>query len=145
MDIESISPVVGGVVGGILATWLTSRWSRNLPTGYRGSSRARLRTQHRLAIWTANVMLFVGLFSGLALYPLYGLAQTDWRPVLWMFGLASVLPLLAIAVVSFYSGRRLKEAYVAYALGQGAPLWVTYVPLGAGLVAFGFALATLAR
>ena len=144
MEFDSISPAISGVVGGMLATSLVARWSRNLPGGYRGKSRQRLAREHRASIWTANALFFVGLFSGVALYPLGGFANTDWRPLLWGFGLASVLPLLAIAVVSLLSGRRLKEAFVAFALGQGSPVWVTYLPLGAGVVAFGFAVADLA-
>lgn len=144
MDIDSIIPTLCGTIGGMIATWLVARWSRNVPAGYGGTSRQRLGRKHRPAIWTASVMLFIGLFAGVALYPLGGFASTDARPLLWAFGLASVLPLFTIALVSLLSGHRLKEAYVAYALGQGSPLWVMYVPLGAGLVAFGFAVAGLA-
>lgn len=143
MEFDSIRPVISGVLGGIIATWLTSRWARNLPTSYNGRSRAALLRQHRPAIWTANVLFFVGLCFGVALYRIGSFANTDWRPLLWGFGLASVLPLLAIAFVSFVSGRRTKEAYVAFALGQGSPLWATYGILGAGVVAFGFAVASL--
>jgi hypothetical protein len=143
MEFDSIRPVISGVIGGIIATWLTSRWARDLPTHYGTKPRETLSRQHRTAIWAANVLFFVGLCDGIALYPLGGFADTDWRPLLWGFGLASVLPILAIGVISLVSGRNLKEAYVAFALGQGSPLWATYVPLGAGVVAFIFAVATL--
>lgn len=69
----------------------------------------------------SNVLFFIGLCSGIALYPMGGFENTDWRPLLLGFGLASVLPLLALAVVSLLSGRNVKEAYVAFALGQGSP------------------------
>ena len=67
------------------------------------------------------------------------------RPYLrWLgFGLASVLPLLAIFIVSILSGRDPREGYVAFSFGQGMPLWATYGLLGAGSVAFVFALASL--
>lgn len=88
-------------------------------------------------------MFFVGLCFGVALYRIGGFGNTDWRPLLWGFGLASVLPLLALALVSLASGRSIKEAYVAFALGQGSPLWATYGILSAGVVAFAFAVASL--
>jgi hypothetical protein len=40
-------------------------------------------------------------------------------------------------------GRSVKEAYVAFAWGQGSPIWATYGILGAGVVAFVFAVAAL--
>jgi len=143
MEFDSIRPVISGVVGGLIATWLASRLARNLPATYNGRSRQQLLQKHRPAIWTANALFFVGLCSGLSLYMTGRFANTDWRPCLLGFGLASVLPLLAIGAVSFASGRRLKEAYVAYALGQGSPLWATYGILGAGVVAFVIAVASL--
>lgn len=143
MEFESIRPVLSGVIGGVIATWLTSRWARNLPDDYNFKSRDTLLRQHRPAIWTANVLFFAGLCFGVALYRIGGYANTDWRPLLFGFGLASVLPLLALALVSVASGRSTKEAYVAFALGQGSPLWATYGILGAGVVAFAFAIASL--
>lgn len=143
MEFDSIRPVISGVVGGIIATWLTTRWSRNLPHSYNRKSRGVLIKQHRPAIWTANVLFFLGLCFGIALYRIGGFANTDWRPLLWGFGLASVLPLAAIGLVSLATGRNAKEAYVAFSFGQGSPLWATYGILGAGVVAFVFALASI--
>lgn len=143
MEFDSISPALSGVIGGTIAAWLTSRWARNLPDTYDSIPREMLLKRHRPAIWTANILFFVGLCFGVALYPIGGFADTDWRPLLWGLGLASVLPLVALAAVSLASGRNIKEAYVAFALGQGSPLWATYGILGAGAVAFCFAVASL--
>lgn len=143
MEFDSIRPVISGVIGGIIATWLTSRWARNLPETYNSKSRDMLLKQHRAAIWTANILFFAGLCFGVALYRIGSFASTDWQPLLWGFGLASVLPLLALAVISLASGRSIRESYVAFALGQGSPLWATYGILGAGVVAFFFAVASL--
>src|SRR5688572_23666638 len=76
MEFDSIRPVISGVVGGIIATWLTSRWARNLPASYNGRSRDVLLRQHRPAIWTANVLFFVGLCFGVALYRIGSFANT---------------------------------------------------------------------
>lgn len=105
MEFESIRPVLSGVAGGIIATWLTSRWSRRLPSRHNGKSRDALLRQHRPAIWTANTLFFLGLIFGVALYRIGGFDHTDWRPLGLGFGLASVLPLLAIFIVSILSGR----------------------------------------
>jgi hypothetical protein len=143
MDPDLFGPAISGVIGGTLATWLTARLARNLPHHYNRTSRETLLRRHRPAIWTANVLFFAGLFVGIALYPLGGFADTDWRPALFGFGLASLLPLLALAAISLLAGRDIREAYVAFALGQGSPLWATYGLLGAGTVGFCFALAHL--
>lgn len=143
MDFESIRPALSGIIGGMVATWLVSYWSRRLPASYKSKSRQTILRQHRTAIWAANSLFFVGLFSGIALYWIGDFADTDHRPMLWAFGLASVLPLVAIGLVSLLSGRRATEAYVAFSWGQGSPIWATYGLLGAGVIAFGFAVASL--
>ena len=143
MDSSSINPAISGVIGGIIATWLTTYWSRRLPTSLNSKPRDLLLKQHRAAIWTANALFLAGLFFGVALYPIGNFANTDHRPLLWGFGLASVLPLVALSLISALSRRSVTEAYVAFAWGQGSPLWATYGILGAGVVAFGFALASL--
>ena len=143
MELDAIGPGLSGVVGGVLATWLVSYWSHRLPTFYKSQSRRSLLRQHRAAIWSANALFFIGLLSGVALYWIGDFADTDHRPMLWAFGLASILPLLAIFVVSLLTARRVREAYVAFSWGQGSPIWATYGLLGAGLVAFCFAVASL--
>ena len=143
MEFESIRPVLSGVAGGIIATWLTSRWSRRLPSRHNGKSRDTLLRQHRPAVWTANTLFFAGLVFGVLLYRIGGFDSSDWRPLGLSFGLASVLPLIAIFAVSIISGRDPREGYVAFSLGQGTPLWATYGLLGAGSVAFVFAVASL--
>jgi hypothetical protein len=143
MDFDSIRPVISGLVGGAIATWLTFRWARRLPKTYNSKSRETLSRQHRIAIGVANALFLAGLFFGVALYQIGNFASTDHRPLLWGFGLASVLPLLALGLVSLISGRDVREAYVAFSWGQGTPLWATYGILGAGVVAFGFAIASL--
>ncbi len=140
MAFDSISPALSGVIGGLLATWLTRRWSRQLSARYRGTSRERLYRRHRAALWTANTLFLAGLLLGVALYPLGGFAAHDPHPVLLGFGLASALPLLALVIIPLLGGRDIREAFVAFAWGQGSPLWATYGILGAGLVALGFAI-----
>ncbi len=143
MEFDAIRPIVSGVIGGAIATWLTARLARNLPSHYGSRPRESLAKRHRPAIWVANGFFFVGLLSGIALYKWGGFKDTDWRPLLLGFGLASVLPLAALPLVSVVCGRNVKEAFVAFAWGQGSPLWATYGILGAGVVAFVFGVASL--
>ena len=125
MDFDSIRPILSGVAGGVIATWLTTRLARSLPESYNAKPRDALLRQHRVAVHIANALLLAGLLLGVALYPLAGFANTDATPLLWGFGLASVLPLAALYLVSVGLGRSAKEAYVAFAIGQGTPIWVT--------------------
>jgi hypothetical protein len=81
-----------------------------------------------------------GITGGLALYPLGGFASNDHRPAFLGFGLASLLPLLALIVIPFLTGRNIREAFVAFAVGQGAPVWATCLPLAGGLVCLDVAL-----
>jgi len=140
MDIPPWGSAVSGVVGGTLAAWLVAYWARGLQTHYRGWSRAALRRRHRTTIWAANSLLFVGLLAGLALYPLGAFASNDHRPALIGFGLASLLPLLALVIIPFLTGRSVREAFLAFAVGQGAPVWATYLPFAGGLVCLVVAL-----
>lgn len=143
MDFDAIRPVISGLIGAIITSWLVSRWARTLPQSYRGKTRTGLARQHRAAIRAANGLFLAGLFIGVGLYSYPGFASTDWRPACLGFGLASVMPLFAIAVISRARNKSLKEAYVAFALGQDTPIWATYGILGAGVVAFCFAVPAL--
>lgn len=143
MEFDSIQPVLSGIIGGVIATWLASYWSRRLPASYNSKSRQTLLLQLRPAVWAANALFFLGLLSGVSLYWFGGFADTDHRPMLWATGLASVLPLLAIYFVSLLSGRDAKEAYIAFSWGQGSPIWAMNGLLAAGVVAFCFAVASL--
>ena len=143
MKALSILPVVTAAIAGMIAIWSTSRKARNLLGTYNGKSRAALLKQHRPAIWIADALFLVGLWLGAGLYRVGGFANSDLRPLLWSFGLASVLPLVALAVVSAISGGSPKEAYVVFSLGQGSPLWITYGILGVGVLCFCLAVASL--
>lgn len=110
MEFDSIRPILSGLVGGVIATWLTSKWLRSLPSHYRSKSREELVKNHRVAIAFGNGLFLAGLVVGIALYKVGGFANTDWRPFGLGFGLASVLPLLAIAFVSLASCRSVREA-----------------------------------
>jgi hypothetical protein len=143
MEFDSIRPVISGVAGGAIASWLVARWARTLPTHYGSKPRELLLQQHRAAVYTANVLFMAGLVFAIWLYTTGRFADTDPRPMAIGYGLASVGPLLSLAVVSLLTGRSVREAYVAFALGQGSPIWATYGILAPGVVALVWGLAKL--
>lgn len=143
MDFDAIRPIISGLIGGAIATWLTSKWAKRLPTSFETKLRDTLIKEHRLSTYTANTLFLAGLVFGVALYPLGGFQNNDYRPFLLGFGLASIMPLLAIFAVSKIQNKNAKEAYVVFAWGQNTPLWATYGILGMGVVAFFFVVANL--
>lgn len=143
MEFDAIRPILSGVIGGAIATWLAGRWAKRLPSHLGSKSREQLLHQHRTAVFVANALFFLGLCIGIALYPLGGFASTDWRPFGLGVGIASLSPLLALPLVSVLKGQSPRGAYVAFAWGQGSPLSVTYGLLGAGSVTFFWAAARL--
>ena len=143
MDFETIRPAISGVVGGTIASWLVAWWARRLPDRYRGWTREQLLARNRSAVWTANALFFLGLCSGVGLYAWGDYPNSDWRPCALGFGLASVLPLLALLLFPLLRGRSVSESFVAFALGQGTPMWATYGILGPGVVAFVVAVVAL--
>ena len=143
MEFDSIRPILSGLAGAAIAGWLATRWARTLPQGYRSKTREQLLRDHKVAVYTANALFLAGLFFGIALYKLGGYASSDPWPMAIGFGVASAAPLLALIVISALSGRSVKEAYVAFAWGQGTPIWATYGVLGLGLLALIWGLAKL--
>jgi hypothetical protein len=141
VEFDAIRPILSGLAGAIIASALVSYWTRRLPESFNEKSREVLLREQRAAVWSANALFFAGILLGLAMYQFGGFARTDWRPLGIGFGLGSVLPLVALVLIPFLSGRSVAEAFVAFASGQGSPLWVTYGILGAGVVALVLALA----
>ncbi|MBP1475393.1 hypothetical protein J7I44_13855 [Frateuria sp. MAH-13] len=143
MEFDSIRPILSGLTGGAIATWLLSRWARSLPRGYRSKSREQLLREHRVAVYAANGLFMAGILLSLAMYKLGGYASNDPWPLAMGFGAASAAPLLALAIIPALTGRSIREAYVAFAWGQGSPIWATYGILGVGLLALAWGLAKL--
>lgn len=143
MEFDSIRPILTGLAGAAIAAWLGTRWAKSLPQGYRAKSREQLLQEHKVAVYTANALFLAGLFLGIALYKFGGYPGTDLWPIAIGFGVASAAPLLALLVIPALSGRSIAEAYVAFAWGQGTPIWATYGILGLGLLALIWALAKL--
>jgi hypothetical protein len=134
MDVSTFRPVVSGLIGAAVSIWLTRRWAKTLPTTFASKSIAKIVEENRTAVRVANAMFFVGLFTGVALYQFAGYSNRDWRPLAIGFGVACTMPQIALATIAWLSGRQAKEAFVAFSIGQGTPMWATYGSLA--LLAF---------
>lgn len=132
MDIDSIRPVISGLIGATVAVWLTSRWEKSLPNSLAGKSNEDLAHQHKLAVLVANVLFFAGLGIGLAMYKFGRYASTDMTPLLVGFGFSGFMPLLALVAIPLVRGQRPSESFYAFSVGQKSPMAVTYGILGVG-------------
>ena len=143
MDIDSIRPILSGLIGAFVAVWLTSRWEKSLPKGLAGKSNEDVTHQHKLAVLIANALFFTGLGIGLAMYKLGGYLSTDMTPLLVGFGFSGFMPILALVAIPLVRGQRPIEALYAFSVGQKSPMAVTYGILGVGAATLPFGLYRL--
>lgn len=117
-----------------------SRW---VPKVCNGKSAATLIRENRAAIWLANGFFFGGLLAGIAIYQFGFLPSDDWRGLALGAGGGSLAALGSLAVLAFVTGRRPKEAYVAYAVSQKTPVVLVYGMLILCAASFAAAAASL--
>jgi hypothetical protein len=129
------SPVISGIVGGLIAMGLAWLWSGLLPKGYNGKSPEILKSQYRVEVWLANAASALGMVGGLAMYRWGGFASNDLRPLALCFGFALSAPLVVLPLVAFARGARPSEAFVAYALAQKTPPFLLFPLLALGIPA----------
>jgi hypothetical protein len=143
MSVELMRPVTCGLIGGIVAIFfchLLSRWVPHVCNGKDGDALVR---EYRPAIWLANFLWFGGLMAGTASYGLGYFPNTDWHGLALGFGGGSVAALMGIPLAAVVMGKNFKEAYVAFAISQQAPLLVVYGILVFGVAVFGAASVEL--
>ncbi|NCT84288.1 MAG: hypothetical protein GXC94_14160 [Comamonadaceae bacterium] len=143
MDLGEYRPILSGLIGGVIATMMCSAWARWLPKGMNGKEPQTLQFEHRWAVRLANVAFFAGIACGLWMYGWGGYASNDWRPLAVTIGAAFSLPLLILALVTWFRRAPIGEAYAAYALNQRMPMWVLYPLSLLGLPLFAWGLASL--
>lgn len=135
------SPVVSGVIGGLIAMGLAWLWSGWLPKGKNGKSPEALKTQYRAELWLANAATGLGLLGALAMYAWGGFTSNDWRPLALGFGFAFSGPLAVVPLVARLRGGKPSEAFIAYALAQKTPPLLLFPLLALGVPALLFAIA----
>ena len=137
MSLDDLRPILSGLVGGLVAVWLSRRLSRWIPDALHGKSAQLLTAENRLSIWLANAGSALGLLAALSLYQWGGFPDNDWRPLGLGFGFALASPLAVLPLAALSQGRGVKECLVAYAISQGIPVPVIYglLMLGVPLLA----------
>jgi hypothetical protein len=143
MDFESYRPILSGLVGGLIATWLAARWAKTLPQTFSGKSNDQLLREHRLAIWLANGLFLAGLGISLAMYQFGNYSSTDGTPLLLGFGFSGFMPILALLIIPIARNQRPAEAYYAFSVSQNSPMGVTYGILTVAAVMLPFGLYRL--
>ena len=133
MDTVSLGPVVSGLVGGVLAMLLCGAWSRWVPDVCNRKSASVLLRQNRAAIWTVNGLFFAGIGLALWLYNIGYFSRTDWRGLGFGVGIGCASVFLVLPLFALAGGRSPKEAFVAYAISQKAPIVVLYAILVVGV------------
>jgi membrane-associated HD superfamily phosphohydrolase len=136
MEIESIRPILSGLLGGLLAIFFCNALSRWIPQICNGKSAEILIRENRVAIWLANALLFGGLIASIAIIQTGLLLNDDWRSAGLGAGGGCIAALAVLAAMALVTGHSPKEAYVAYAISQRTPMALLYGILVVGVVSF---------
>jgi hypothetical protein len=144
MDIESIRPIISGLIGAAIAVWFLRKIATWIPTTCNGKSVAELAHKHRWKLRCAKAIGFAALLGGVALYKGGWFASNDWRGLGLSFGAACMLPALLLIVISASERRAaIQEALVSYAVGQDTPPLLLNSITVAGTVLFFVAAASM--
>jgi hypothetical protein len=130
MDASLWRPVVSGLSGSVITVLLMRRWAKTLPTTYASKPIQKISQEHRLSVTLGKALFFTGLCIGVAMYQFGGYSNHDLAPLAVGFGFACAAPIAAIWIISKSQGRDPREAFVAFSIGQGVPMWATYGSLG---------------
>jgi hypothetical protein len=122
MSFETIRPFLSGIIGALIAGWLTTRWARWVSVSVGGKGREQLLQEHKVTLRVANVLSLSGLLAALPCYWSGWLSDHDWRGLGLGAGLMALLPIGFITLVSASRGsERIKECLVTYAISQKIP------------------------
>jgi hypothetical protein len=143
MELESIRPILSGLLGGLLAAVFCAALARWVPRVRNGKGAATLIRENRIAILLANTLLFGGLVGALALIQTGVLMRNDWRSLGLGLGGGCVAALAVLPVAALLTGRRASETCVAYAIAQKTPMALLYGLLVLGAGAFATAATSL--
>lgn len=136
MDLNSIRPVISGIVGGLIAIVFCRALARWVPDVCNGKSAETLTRQNRYGIWLANAFFLGGILIGIAIYQLGFLPNSDWRGLALGAGAGSICALIVLPVMALMMGHSPKEAYVAFAVSQQTPIVIVYGVLVLCVAAF---------
>lgn len=137
MDFDTIRPIISGLIGGAIATYFCTKWSKDLPVKYNGKSQEVLLKENRFAIKIANTIFLISLFAGVLVYQIGLFKNNDWRGFGLCFGFALFAPLVCLIAFSFSRGSsRMAEAMLAYSINQKMPVKLLMALLILGTILF---------
>jgi hypothetical protein len=141
MDLETVRPVVTGVIGGLVSLWLMKRWARYVPEAYKEKSAEQLVAEYRARIVVANALFIGTIFLGVYLFKSGHMSSTSWRLFFLVVGAAILAPLAALLLPTIGKGRsQAVEAVTAFAIAERIPLPVLAMIVLAGVVCLASAL-----
>ena len=140
MDIEWLRPVVSGILGAFLASWLLQRlepYASKADAGFDVESILhRSKTRQRVAA----CLFFVPIAVGIYLYKAGFIATNSWYGLAATFGTAVLSPYSYLIVTSFAKNApAAREILFAQAIKSKTPLWAYY-----GLIVFAVFCAIVA-
>lgn len=134
MDFDHIRPILSGLIGAAVATWLARKWKRFLPAADSPSRQAHLLQMYKRTTRCANCLLGAGLLIPLCLYVSGVAANNDWRPLALGMGGAGVgIALVMAAAPLVVRGGKPADAFGAYSIAQKSPV-IALLPVLAAMV-----------
>jgi uncharacterized iron-regulated membrane protein len=143
MDFQHLRPILSGLVGGAIAVGLGMWWQRRQPVALR-AARQRVFDNHKVEVYLASFLFFAGLMAGLSLHLYAGFKNTDWIPLGLGFGGGLTAAALTLVILPLLAGRSVRQAFIAFAESEQVPPVLIYTVFVAGVLLFGWTLATLA-
>ena len=129
-----LRPVLSGIAGGLIAWWVTAKWSHWIPNQVGAKDKRTLISENRWRVLVANAMFLGVLLIGIWAFKSGNVEPTNWAAAGLVFGLAFVLPVAFLCLSTVHLGsQRVQEVFVALAINQRTPMVVLY-----GLVALAF-------
>ena len=121
MSVEEFSPILSGLLGGLLAIWLSWAWERWITKAYNGRDARLLLSESRSLNLGASVIFIVGLVANIAVYPAGLFRADDWRGLGLVTGCTMNLILLWMWLWSRLRHKTFSEAFVTFAIYQKIP------------------------
>lgn len=120
------SPLISGIIGGIIASVLCLCLSKWVPKICNGKSAERLSSENKNAIFIANSLFFIGIVSSIAMYYVGLFKKDDWRGFAIGTGGGSIAALIFLLLFAVFNKRSPKETFVAFSISQQTPPILLY-------------------
>ncbi|HKY93336.1 MAG TPA: hypothetical protein VJM11_19955 [Nevskiaceae bacterium] len=144
MDIELLRPILSGLLGGILATWLMRKWRGLVPSAVDSNRAKELVAENRFGLLLARVTFFGVIAVGIYLFKSGYFRANDWEAFALIVGIAITVPCLALVLVAIGRGRSgVGEALVALAIADRTPLPIVLCVILVGIFALAIGVGAI--